>query len=253
MKVLITFAVDTEFAPWKKAQALRSLSRNGISFQRAAISGMDVDFVVTGMGAVNAGCAGVLMRDPYDFVIASGFAGGLRRGINVGDIVVARSVQQFGKPKLIASDADHFMRATAQGATVVDTLLSLDHVAAASEEKAALAPFADAADMESFAVLSAADTHRIPAVAIRAISDSVEYDLPQGVDTFVNPTGQVNITGVAKYVARHPGAVPAVIRLGIRSKSAAESLAHFLEAYLRSFAPASVSPDRQQAHEVAAR
>jgi adenosylhomocysteine nucleosidase len=253
MKVLITFAVDTEFAPWKRTHRLRCSSRNGITFYRAWIAGIDVDFVVTGMGAVNAGCAGVLMREVYDFVIASGFAGGLRPGINAGDVVVARSVQQFDKPKSISCAPDLVVKAASVGATVIETLLSVEHVAATPDDKAHFAPFAEVADMESFAVLSAAEAHGIPAVAIRAISDTIDHELPEGIDTVVTPAGHVSVSEVAKYVARHPGAVREVIRLGIRSRSAAETLARFLDSFLQALSPVAPPSDPNQLHGVAAR
>jgi hypothetical protein len=43
----------------------------------------------------------------------------------------------------------------------------------------------------------------------------------------------VKITGLVRYVAKHPLAVPALVRLGRDSQNAAEALAHFLESYIR--------------------
>jgi adenosylhomocysteine nucleosidase len=253
MKILVTFAVETEFAPWKKALSLRASRRKGLCVHRATIGGVQVDFVVTGMGAINAGCAGTLMGDAYDVIIASGFAGALRFELSSGDIIVARAVQQLGKPKTISSDGDLFTSAAALGAKTAEMLLSVDHVAATAEEKHQLAPFADAADMESYAVLSAAEAHSIPAVAIRAISDSAADELPERMDTLVSGTGRVKVTSVVKYVAVHPASVPAMVRLGLRSKSAAETLAHFLESYIQGLPHASNAVASGELHGVAGR
>jgi nucleoside phosphorylase len=267
MKVLVTFAVETEFAPWKKALSLRTRVENGITIHESEIGGVTADFLVTGMGVENASrCAEIVMSEPYDAVIAAGFAGALRSELNAGDVVVATSVQHQspeapasgtkrppGNPQTIISDRDLVARAAANGATTVETLLSVDKIAATAEEKSQIAPFANAADMESFAILSAARTHAIPAVAIRVISDSLHQDLPADVNTLVNDNGAVNVPGVAKYVVSHPLAVPAVIRLGRRSKSAAETLKRFLESYIRGLSLASDTQPRDELQGVVAR
>ncbi len=267
MKVIVTFAVETEFAPWKKALNFRATVRDGLAIHSCAIGAADVDFVVTGMGARNATrCVEILLRESYDLVIAAGFAGALRSDLSVGDIVVANVVrrqspeapasqldQQLGGPKAIASDAGLVSLASANGARIIETILSVDQIAGTAEEKARLAPFANAADMESFSILSAARAHRIPAAAIRAISDSFEQDLPAGVDTLLDDAGRVSVPGVVRYVSAHPLAVPAVIRLGRRSKSAAETLAHFLESYIRNLTLASAAGAPEELQGVAAR
>ena len=111
--------------------------------------------------------------------------------------------------------------------------LTADHVVRTVEEKRALAPFADAVEMESFAVLSAAAAQGKAAVAIRVISDDVRNDMPAIIDTAVDEMGNVKIAGVARYVARHPLQLPALVRLGRDSKTAAQALAHFLEAFIK--------------------
>jgi hypothetical protein len=153
----------------------------------------------------------------------------------------------------INSDRDLLALAAANGATVIETLLSVDKLAATADEKSQLAPFANAADMESFAILSAARTHAIPAVAIRVISDSLHQDLPAGVNTLVNDTGAVNVSGVAKYVVSHPFAMPGLISLGRRSKSAAETLERFLESYIRGLSLASDTQPCEELQGIAAR
>ena len=274
MKVLVTFAVETEFAPWKKALSLCTRVEKSVAIYQSEIGSITVDFVVTGMGAENATrCAESLICEPYDVVIAAGFAGALRTELSVGDIVVASAVQHqapdvqhqspeapasgtnrpLDNPQTIISNTDLVALAAANGATIVETLLTVNKLAATSAEKSQLAPFANAADMESFAILSAARARAIPAVAIRVISDSLQQDLPAGVNTLVDEMGAVNVPGVAKYVVSHPLAVPAVVRLGRRSKSAAETLKRFLESYMRGLSLASDTQPREELQGVAAR
>ena len=57
--------------------------------------------------------------------------------------------------------------------------------------------------------------------------------MPAIVDTAVDKNGRVKIGGVIRYVANHPLQLPALVRLGRDSRTAAEALAHFLEAFIK--------------------
>jgi adenosylhomocysteine nucleosidase len=87
-------------------------------------------------------------------------------------------------------------------------------------------------EMESFELLRAASARGIPAVAVRAISDTVDEDLPLDMNQVFTEAGQVSIPRVLGQVARRPQALPGLVRLGRQSQDAAESLARFLDAYL---------------------
>jgi len=254
LKILVTFAVEAEFAPWRRLRNLRETRRGAFAVFQTQIGRASVDFVVTGMG-LESGRRGAeaVMSAPYDFCIASGFAGALKSDYAVGDVIVARSVQQLGVPKTLESARALANRAEQAGARSADMLLTVDHVVGTHEERAQLAPFASVVDMESFAVLSAARDRRIPAVAIRAISDSFDEEMPAGIHSMLDEKGRVDVVGVAKFVATRPSAVPAVIRLGRNSKAAAAALAHFLESFIENI---SSSPDgwlAEDFQEVAAR
>src|SRR6185295_11270244 len=75
MRVLVTFAVEAELAPWRKLRGLERLSVDGIDVYKAQIGRAQVHFVVTGMGMENAArVADAVMKQPYQFCISSGFA-----------------------------------------------------------------------------------------------------------------------------------------------------------------------------------
>ena len=162
-----------------------------------------------------------LLAEPYQFCIASGFAGSLNEAHSVGNILVADFVQQLGNSKMLACGRNLVHAAFRDGAKRVKMFLTVDHVVRTVEEKKQLAPFADAVEMESFAVLSAAAEHVRSAVAIRVISDSMRRDMPAIVDTAVDKNGRVKIGGVIRYVANHPLQLPALVRLGRDSRTAA--------------------------------
>jgi adenosylhomocysteine nucleosidase len=254
MRILVTFAVEAEFAPWRKLRTLQPMTLEGMEIFQAQIGRASVDFVVTGMGMENARRgAEVAMAAPHTICIASGFAGSLKETHKIGDILAARAVQQLGKSKTIECSRNLFMAAYENQAHEARMFLTTDKVIATAEEKKQLSPFADAVDMESFATLSVAKQKNLPAVAIRVVSDRFDQDMPVDVATTVDERGRVRIGGVVKHVASHPLQLPALIRLGRQSHTAAEALCHFLEAFIKELSFRSHGWPPPELQEVAAR
>jgi nucleoside phosphorylase len=254
MKVLVTFAVEAEFAPWRRMRDLREIKIGEIAAYQAQIGRALVDFAVTGMGMENARrVCEPLLAEPYQFCITAGFAGALSENHSVGDILVAGSVRELGKSKTLQCSRYLVYAARDDGAKLAKMFLTSNQVVSTAEEKAQLAPFADAVEMESFAILSAAQRHEKAVVAIRVISDSVLHDVPANVNTMVDEKGQVKISGVVRYVARHPLQLPALIRLGRDSRTAAQALAHFLEGFIKKLSLSSHGWPPAELQEVAAR
>src|SRR5882762_4980858 len=100
MRALVTFAVEAEFAPWRKLRKLEQSLVSGVLVCTAQIGRADVDFVVTGMGVENAyRVTDAVMKEPYQFCITAGFAGALKETHSVGDILVADAVQLISNSK----------------------------------------------------------------------------------------------------------------------------------------------------------
>jgi adenosylhomocysteine nucleosidase len=254
MKVLVTFAVEAEFAPWRRLRNLREIKVGEISGYQTQIGRAQVDFVVTGMGMENAQrVSDALLDRPYQFCISAGFAGALSDKYSAGEILVAEAVQELGKSRTLPCSRNLAHAARDDGAKLVKMFLTSNRVVSTAEEKKQLAPFADAVEMESFAIVSAAHRHRKAVVAIRVVSDSFLQDVPASVSTMVDVKGQVSIAGVVRYVARHPLQLPALIRLGRDSRTAAEALAHYLEAFVKKLSFSSHGWPPVELQEVAAR
>jgi hypothetical protein len=65
------------------------------------------------------------------------------------------------------------------------------------------------------------------------ISDQFDHDIPVDIEmTMDEKRGTVRIGGVLHYLGKHPLQVPALIRLGRHSRTAAEALATFLDAFV---------------------
>jgi adenosylhomocysteine nucleosidase len=253
MKVLVTFAVEAEFAPWRRLRELQPIKIGKITVYQAQIGRADVDFVITGMGMQNARrVAEVLLSQPYEFCITAGFAGALSEQHLRGDILVAEAIQELGNPRTLVCNQNLAYAARDNGAKLVKTFLTCNEVASTAAEKRRLASLADAVEMESFAIVAAAQQHHTPTVAIRVISDSSRQDMPTGVGTMVNARGEVSVGRVVRYITRHPLQLPALIRLGRDSKAAAESLARFLDTFLRTFSLSSHGEPPTEMQQVAA-
>ena len=97
MKVLVTYAVEAEFAPWRRLRDLEKVRIGEVEVHRAQVGRAMVDFVVTGMGAANAQRAAeaVISKD-YSFCIVSGFAGALKPSVKPGDVIAAKKVMNDG-------------------------------------------------------------------------------------------------------------------------------------------------------------
>ncbi len=240
MRILVTFALENEFVPWRALRSFRSESWGEASAYVAEIGGADVGVVLTGVGpkpARTVAAKAMGHQDEINFCISSGLAGALRPELRIAQIVAARAI--FAQPvnveeiiDLVESSGPLVTFAEEFGATVVDRFYSAGRVIARSEEKRLWGQAAAAVEMESFDVLSVAAECGIPATAIRSISDTVDEDLPLDMNRIFSHEGQVSLPRVLGEVVRHPGSVPGLVRLGQNSKAAAESLAHFLDGYV---------------------
>jgi adenosylhomocysteine nucleosidase len=241
MRILVTFALENEFAPWHAMREFRPGKWGEANVYRAAVGFAEVGVVLTGAGPKQAHleAAKVLGSEleSINLCISSGLAGALKPEYQVGQVLAARSVRteaELTDPNSnpVEGSAPLLSFAAECGATVVDRFYSAVRVVGRSEEKRRLGEHSDAVEMESFEVLLESAAYGIPAVAIRAISDTVDDDLPLDMNRIFTDEGQVSIPRVLGQVALHPTSVPDLVRLGQNSKAAAESLARFLDKFV---------------------
>jgi adenosylhomocysteine nucleosidase len=231
MKVLITFALENEFAPWRKFRRFQRVSERAYTAKAGLV---DVRVVLTGVGrvAVERTIAQAFADRP-DVCIISGLSGALNPLYRPGDIIVARTVTDIRGTRSIRGDAELIQRAETSGATLVNRLLVSERVIATTAQKRSLASSGDAVDMESIYILAAAGRGEIRAVAIRAISDGAESTLPLDFDHVFNEHGAVSIPKVIGQVVRQPSRLGGLIRLAQQSERSATSLARFLDSYVQ--------------------
>jgi nucleoside phosphorylase len=237
MFVLVTFAVDAEFAPWREIRRFRKVKLNekhwsgGAEVFETQVGDCCVWVSLTGMGikSFDFKSATCLRSAGLDAIISSGLCGGLSIA-----------------PKRIATLKDAIGLATAvpladlaerQGATVVETLLTSDHIIDSEAEKARLSRVADVVDMESFHIVHEFLLEATPVTVIRAISDAANETLPLDFSKVLTPAGQVKVAPLLKELVSRPARIPHLIQFAKQSREAAKSLANFLEVFLRALTP----------------
>ncbi len=146
--------------------------------------------------------------------------------------MAATAVRNSQGGRQIESDSALLELAILQGARCVAKFWTADELIHTATQKRSMGLEADAVEMESFALLAEAKALHVPAVAIRAVSDAVDEDLPLNFDGIADERGRIRITRVVSRVAQAPHRFPALLRLGKQSRRAAEKLAAFLDAYV---------------------
>ncbi len=250
VRILVTFAVEQEFAPWRKRHAFRRAESGALHSYQARIGDADVVVALTGIGlehAIRAARSALSPKLPGDSggpdaCISAGLAGGLRPEHHTGKVLTARALRMAEEKFIIKTDARLRRVAAICGARVVDVFYSSERVITTAQEKAALGLLADAVEMESYAIVTEAARVQVPAVAVRVISDSAAVDLPLDFNRAIGEGGQMSLRNLFGQMAARPAALPSLIRLGAESRRAAESLATFLDNYVMMLADQSDEP-----------
>jgi nucleoside phosphorylase len=179
------------------------------------------------------------IRQYFDLCVSSGLAGALHSDYELGEIVVAKILKSARIHKDLERDwleTDKLLLeiAVSLGAKSANAFYTAATVVTTAEEKGRLAAVADVVEMESFDVVKGSCSWGARCIAIRAISDRSGEDLPINFNKAISSGHQISLPRVLAQVAKNPVSLGSLIRFGERSRRAAESLAHFLEAYLKS-------------------
>jgi len=231
MKLLVTFALQAEFAPWRRRRNFLRLPADWPVYE-ADSGAARVRVVLTGMGQDHALMAAKrFLAEKPDICISTGMAGALRSGYRPGDILAARLVGEVGEPLAVASHRELLSTAVDCGARQIERLATSKSVIARAEQKQKLSNEADAVEMESYIILAEAARHGVPAVAIRAVSDTADFDIPYDFAQALDKEGQIGVMKIVPQILRRPTGLPALLRLGRNSRIAARRLADFLDAF----------------------
>jgi nucleoside phosphorylase len=245
VKILVTFAVDAEFAPWRNRRVFtkstgqrKSPYRNHrtaeYSVYDLSLDATDLRVVLTGMGDEAAKRTINSLLDDWvpDVCITSGLAGSTKPENKVGDVLVAEHVRGSKLGRIKDLDPAIVELARARGAKRVGYFQTSGHFIREAREKQIMSGFADAVEMESFQIVSAAISRGIPVAAIRVVSDACDEDMPYDFDRFVNDEGWPSVSKALGQFARHPMGVFRLSSVVRQARKSAEILADFFERFI---------------------
>ena len=190
------------------------------TFKRRLWASNDIQVLISGMGRRNARQMfnDALRTSRPRLVLTCGFAGALKPGLNVGDVLFDEDPQAACGETL-----------RSLGATRAVFHCS-ERVAVTAAEKIALhqETGADAVEMESGVIRGLCREQSIPALTLRAISDRAEEDLPIDFNKVLTPDSRLSPIKFAAALARSPGAIPGLIELRRNCAIAARRLSEVL-------------------------
>jgi adenosylhomocysteine nucleosidase len=208
MTIVIAFvcAMPMELQPLRRRLRLR---KTGLGYA-GQIGDRPVIAVTTGIGTALARAATVRLLDAVDveWVLVVGIAGAIGNQIPLGTLVL---------PQLVVNGADgsaHRPTPLRIG-TPYGKLWTTDELLLDQAHHADLrADGTVALDMETAAVAKVCDERGVPWSVVRAISDRAsDGTVDAEIFGLTHPDGRRNFPAVARYLVRHPGALPRLIRL----------------------------------------
>jgi len=198
--------------------------------------------VRTGVGPAKAreGLAAILEVHRCRGIVSTGYAGGLREGYRLGDILVPAEVQSIPPLPEVRLRPDPQLRdavleAARSGPWHVHTsrMITTNRVIASTAEKRRLGRAYDAGsvEMESAALAELAASRSVPFVAIRVVLDEASFSLPDHLEV-LRWWQKRQFAKLARFVALHPQRFVELLKLRQRSRRASERLTDLFRGYV---------------------
>ena len=246
--IAVLCAIRQEISPLVSCMNVsKKFNIDEIPFYLGDLNGRPLTLVQGGIGRENAikAASSLLESASVDLLISAGVAGGIRHGLNVGDLVVAENVgyskqSDFDCEKLqLESDfvcKKEIVQLARQCSKDLEpklhfgNLLTVDKVISQASTKRKIGEHDSflAVEMESAAVAEVACEKGVAFAAIRSISDDIEDDLHLDYDNIISDEGKVKVTSIALGILKNPQSLALLSRLNKQTKTAAKSLAYFM-------------------------
>ncbi len=233
LRIIVSFAVRAEFAPWRRLEDFKRSGESSPPIYVTKINGAEVYVVIGGIGTRGIATLSKLLGERPDLCVVSGLAGSLKSDYAVGTVVAAKTIKHENADKMMTSGDSLLELAVHCGATSVDSFFTADAVVTSASDKLRLGATADVVEMESFHLMSEARRYGVPAVAVRAICDGVDQDLPLDFNRTLNEDGRLAWLPALSQVLSSPTRLLELVRFGFETSKAARSLACFLDRYLK--------------------
>lgn len=211
-------------------EELTTLTSKKIAKGRCIYMADDLLVAYSGAGPVNArSAAELLVTKGATRLMSWGCAAALSESLRPGDLVLADKLIDAGNVE-IAVNADwtvHTKNSLANHVVVHSGCLAEStRIVSSSKDKNQLQSItgAVALDMESIAIARVAKQHTIAFLAIRAIADPVNMDLPQAINYSINAQGDVVLGKLLLFLFLHPAELTGLIKLGLHFNAAKKTL-----------------------------
>ena len=224
-KIAIVAAFDREILPLVKNWP--SSKRTHESYEFTIYESDYAVIICGGIGQESARRAAEAVIEKYspDLLISAGIAGALVPELHIGDTIF---------PSVVIDTQDSSRHQTAiQTALIASTpfgrtvLATYPEVATVSQKQQLAKSYgAHAVDMEAAAVARAAQKHNLPFLAVKSISDELNFELPE-MNFFIRQ-GQFLTKSFVLYIAPRPWLWPRVVRLARNTQCASENLCAWL-------------------------
>jgi len=203
----------------------------GRSVALGRLAGRPVAVLVTGDGAHNArqSVAALLDAIPVSKLLLIGVAGGLTAGLSPGQLIVAGEVVGEESGSRYRAEPNAAENAAAAIGAERATVVTARRLVLTAAEKRRLWTGREAAsgvvDLESEAVVEAAEASGIPWLVLRAVSDAADESLPGFLAECVGPDGAIRRSAVLRHALRHPWALPSLLLMRRRIDACGRALA----------------------------
>ncbi|HET8619803.1 MAG TPA: hypothetical protein VFM27_12635 [Acidimicrobiales bacterium] len=221
--VAFVCAMPLELRPLAKRLGLRRSRVGGAPARTGTLDGRPVLAVVTGMGTRLAARGARRLLDAVTpaRVVVVGICGAVDDETPIGALILPARVVDH------ATGRQHQHRLIGPG-EAHGALWTTDVITPAADLAALRARGVVALDMETAAVALACEERRVPWSVFRAVSDrATDGSVDDEVFRLSRPDGTPDPAAVARYLARHPGRVPGLVRLargaGLATRRAADA------------------------------
>jgi adenosylhomocysteine nucleosidase len=211
-------------------EELGTLTRQKIAPGCSAFIAENIVIALAGAGAENARRAAQrLIGQGAERLLSWGCAGALDNSLKPGDLCLPETLHGTDTRQFTT---DHHWRQQVYAALAqqfgicTGTLAESLHIVSSSGEKAVLRKqrAAQLVDMESCACAAVAAQAGIPFLAIRAIADPADMDLPAAIPYAMQENGQVALGKLLLYVLKHPHEIAGLIKMGRHFQTAKNTL-----------------------------
>jgi len=228
--VAVVFALEAEFRPWRARRDFRRAGSDSPRIYESTRGSSIVRAAVCGVGARTISGAAARLFAGADAVVVAGLAGALRLEYGIGDVLAARRVHRAGSADALLTAPSLVSIASQCGSRVVDSFVTAERIIWRAADKRGLSGD-DAVEMESYPVLREAARYKIPGIAIRAIGDVLDENLPFDFNLAIARDGTLRPTVLLRQALARPWRWPMLVRFGAAQQRALSDLATFLDRF----------------------